>query len=105
MSKKTKSTVVEPKVDENVVVKVTAVHVQEARRENPGLHALYVRTAVQHILALNKAIDDLGRFSNTNLMDAQIALVKARDFLIDTDPAFVDANEILDGIQSSQKPN
>lgn len=83
--------------------KLSPQKVKQARRENPGLHALYVRKAVQHILALNTCVDLLGKFSNIHLLDAQMGLNQARDHLIDHVAAYADANEILHGIQHHLK--
>lgn len=79
--------------------------VKDTRQQNPGLHALYVKNACTHILAINKAIADLGRFSNLNLLDAQQALVLERDKLITTDPAFYVADELLDSLMPYIKKN
>lgn len=79
--------------------------VKKARESNPGLHMLYVKNACTHLLAINKAIADLGAFSNLNLMDSQTALVKERDKLIETEPAYYEADELLYGVMSHLKKN
>ena len=79
--------------------------VKKARESNPGLHMLYVKNACTHILAINKAIADLGAFSNLNLMDSQVALVNERDKLIKTYPAYYEADELLEGMMANIKKN
>jgi len=73
--------------------------VKEARTANPSLHLLYTGWAVKHILLLNDCMAKLAETSNSNLLAAQSALANAREDLIQTDPAFFEADAILAGIQ------
>lgn len=58
---------------------------------NPGLHELYVNTAMIHLKAINKMIKKVDRFSNVNMMDLQGALWDNRQKLIDENTAYRDA--------------
>lgn len=58
---------------------------------NPALHALYVGWAMHHLIAINKAIDELDAFSNINLLDIIADLRDNRAELINTDEAYRDA--------------
>lgn len=63
---------------------------------NPGLHLFYVKKAVKHLRLIDNIIDRLGWESSTNLMSLIQSIGEERQKLIDTNPAFKDAREILD---------
>lgn len=70
--------------------------------ENPKLHALYTNWAHHHLLVMNKAIKRLNSFSNLNLGDTVLALVKCRKDLILGNAAYRDAAaRIVAGIEPS----
>ena len=65
------------------------------RKTNPGLHLLYVKWAVQHLRAIDLAIQSLGRFSNLNLIDSLSALQIERAKLVEGNAAYTEAHAIL----------
>lgn len=62
---------------------------------NPKLHELYVHWAMHHLRVLDKAIKKLGRFSNSNVSNAQAALAFERRELITKNTAYRDAAAML----------
>ncbi len=65
------------------------------RKENPGLHRLYFKWAITHLITVNKFIKALNDFSNCNTLEIASAVVKAKEKLIEEDAAYFEANEIL----------
>lgn len=66
------------------------------RCSNPGLHMLYVKSAVKHLAILDRMIAELYGQSNLNLTDAICGLQEAREKLLRTNPAYIDAQEVID---------
>ena len=69
------------------------------KKNNAGLHLLYVKWAVRHLALIDECIKKLGDQSNINLYDMISAMVIERDKLITTNEAYRDAKEILDSIK------
>ena len=59
--------------------------------ENINLHELYVEWAIEHLVIINKFIEDINEFSNINLMDIQITIWHERAKLIEQNPVYRDA--------------
>lgn len=76
----------------------------DLRKENPGLHLLYVKWAVKHLVLLDSMIQRLWSEANLNLWDAGMALKKERDRLVKKNAAYADAQEILNEIESLKLP-
>jgi hypothetical protein len=70
----------------------------DLRIENPSLHLLYVKWAVQHLTCINKAIVSFAKFGNFNMNEVIIATAEARDNLIKNNAAYADASEIIESI-------
>ena len=71
---------------------------QDWRKTNPGLHLLYVKTAVKHLVAIDDMLLKLNDFSNGNMMGAIEALDNERAKLVKTNAAYADADEIIKSI-------
>jgi hypothetical protein len=56
---------------------------------------LYLEWAIEHMVAINKAMYDLSRFSNLNMSGIIQAIFAERQKLIDTDANYKKAYEIL----------
>ena len=69
------------------------------RDSNPHLHMLYVKWAVKHLVAIDKAIECLSDMHNLNLFDIIEAMQIQRDKLINENAAYADADEILNSIK------
>jgi len=70
--------------------------IKETLREtNPGLHALYVRWAIKHLLSIRKCINELSSHSNCNMMDSISALYKEYNKLTKNNAAYEEAHEII----------
>lgn len=63
--------------------------------KNNNCHSLYVEWAYKHLLILNECIVKISNYSNLNMLDAKIALIKERDKLISTNPAYNEAWKTL----------
>ncbi len=66
------------------------------RNANPKLHLLYVKWAVQHIKTVRSCMQKLDNFSNCNLMDIVAVMDDELRYLINSNPAYMDAAEILE---------
>lgn len=67
----------------------------DVRQSNPGLHLLYVKWAVKHLTMLDRMLHELGSCSNINMNDAFRALFNQRRYLVENNPAYGDAHEML----------
>lgn len=67
----------------------------DRRQDNAALHALYVKTAIKHILAIDQAIYNFDRFSNLNLNDMLLAMWQNRTKLTIENSAYAEAAEVL----------
>ena len=79
------------------------VAVESYRDSDPGLHYLYVRSAIKHLIAIDQVIQRLWDFSNMNLLDSCDALMKERKHLLDTKAAYAEADEWLKEIRAEQQ--
>ena len=70
---------------------------------NPGLHALYTRAAVEHLLLIDDMIKQLCSCSNTNLWDVVNSLELERTKLVNANQAYADAQEIIDVIRRHER--
>lgn len=70
---------------------------------NPGLHAIYTRIAVEHLLLIDDMIKQLHECLNSNLCDTIESLNHERDKLVKTDPAYADAQEIIGVIRRHER--
>ncbi len=64
-------------------------------KSNPGLHMLYVKSAVRTLLDIDSALAEFYGRANGNYLDTIIAVQKARADLIKYDQAFVDAQDFV----------
>jgi len=71
---------------------------QDFRKENPGLHLLYVKTAVKHLHLIGQMMRQASDCSNMNMLGVYDALLKEREILVTTNAAYADADEILKSI-------
>ena len=76
----------------------TIVFKEDHRKTNPGLHLLYVKTAVVHLTVIDECLKKLEYQSNLNMLDSIQALYKERGKLVKNNAAYADAQEILDSI-------
>lgn len=77
---------------------------QDFRKENPGLHLLYVKWGVTHLQAIRECLEKLASFSNGNLLDAMNALDREQVKLIRENAAYADAAEILESLEPKSEP-
>lgn len=73
----------------------------EEYKMNPkdeACHELYVKWAIPHLLAMREAIVKFDGFSNMNMIPVAGAIYKEYECLVKTNPAYAEANEILNGI-------
>jgi uncharacterized 2Fe-2S/4Fe-4S cluster protein (DUF4445 family) len=68
----------------------------DVREENPGLHLLYVKTAVKHLTLIDRMLQVVEDQANLNMLDLLTAMAAERQKLLDTNAAYADAQEILD---------
>lgn len=69
-------------------------YLEDHRRDNPGLHLLYVKTAVRHLTMIDRMLSEV--WAQGNLNDLGSAMQRERAELLRTNPAYIDAQEILD---------
>lgn len=93
--KETISTAAPVEVEVNMY---TTVFPKDHRQTNPGLHMLYTKTAVVHLVEIDKAIRTFGNFANLNMLDIQSALFTERKKLVTENAAYAEADEILKSI-------
>jgi len=74
----------------------------DQRKNNPGLHMLYTKTAIIHLVAIRKMLKKLYSFANTNMTDMIIAIHEQEEKLIETSAAYAEANEILTSISQAK---
>jgi len=60
-------------------------------QSNPKLHELYVGWAMDHLVVINRFIEELDGFSNLNLLDTLAGVHREREKLIMNDTAYRDA--------------
>lgn len=65
------------------------------RKENPGLHMLYVKWACKHLVIIDGCIERMNSESNANMDGPVSALRKERAKLIKCNAAYHDAHEIM----------
>ena len=70
---------------------------------NPGLNAIYTRIAVEHLLLIDDMIKQLHECLNSNLQDVITSLNHERDKLVNTNPAYADAQKIIDVIRRHER--
>lgn len=68
------------------------------RQENPGLHLLYVKTAVLHLHVIDTQIQELNDLANGFLNDIVRSMIREREYLVKNNPAYSDAASILEQI-------
>lgn len=73
------------------------------RKENPGLHMHYVKTAVRHLILIDRAIKSFEDCNNFNMYAPAASLSLARAKMIDENPAYADADEILKIVRARGK--
>jgi hypothetical protein len=56
---------------------------------------LYVKTAVEHLVAIKRMLRELSNFANLNMTEPQAALYTSMQTLIRESAAYADANEII----------
>lgn len=74
----------------------------DQRTINPGLHLLYTRWAVEHLLLIEKA-KKLLSISNINLIDIQDAMDREKNKLIAENAAYAEAQDILEIVKRITK--
>ena len=62
---------------------------------NNTMHMLYTKWAVQHLTTIDNCIERITKYSNVNMLDVVQALYDERRKLIENNPAYKDADEIL----------
>lgn len=72
--------------------------VEDYSTTNPGLHMFYVKQGVTHLLAIDKCLDRLGRFSNCNLSGVILAITAQRRQLVTTNAAYCEADDIIESV-------
>lgn len=72
---------------------------QDHRKSNPGLHMLYTKWAIPHLVEIDKAIRRFDGFSNLNMMGVMDALFTERKKLVEENAAYAEADAILKTIQ------
>lgn len=72
---------------------------EDWRKTNPGLHLLYVKTAVRHLRLIDNQLSELHMESNLNLTDMIEAMQHQRMVLVFSNAAYWDAAEILRGLR------
>jgi hypothetical protein len=72
--------------------------VEDRRKDNPGLHMHYVKTAVGHLMLIDNSYKSFCEQSNFNVYGFIEAIKNERLRLCTTNAAYWDANEILDSI-------
>ena len=72
---------------------------EDYRKSNPGLHMLYTKWAIPHLVEIDKAIHKFDSFSNLNMLGVTIALFKEREKLVKENAAYAEADAILKTIQ------
>lgn len=86
-------------------MKKPQVFKQDHSKDNVGLHALYVRWAIQHILIIDKAIKSFEDESNLNFLDIIINSRKSRTKLIIENAAYYEAWQILEELANKKLIN
>lgn len=77
----------------------TTIFPEDHRQSNPGLHMLYTKWAIPHLVELDKAITTFGNFSNLNMLGVVQALFAERKKLVTENAAYAEADEILKSIR------
>lgn len=99
----------EPEIDAVISDAVESLNHREPkftedwRKDNPGLHMLYVKSALEHLTAIDLAIARFDSFSNLNMMDPIAALGGARSKLVNTNAAYYDASTMIDSIEKTRR--
>jgi hypothetical protein len=75
------------------------------RKDNPALHMLYVKTAVQHLSIIDRQIRELSNLANLNMSDMIEAMVAQREKLIEENAAYFDAEHILEILRGNAEPS
>lgn len=83
---------VEPNLD-------TMTFAQDHRKINPGLHMLYTKLAVPHLVEIDKAIRTFNNFNNLNMLGMLDALFTERKKLVTENAAYAEADDILKTIR------
>jgi len=78
------------------------IFLHDNRKENSGLHMLYVKWACKHLTAIDRTIKKFDDFSNINMIPIIEALVIEREKLCNEYASYHDANEILEEIESEK---
>jgi hypothetical protein len=76
---------------------------EDWRKEKPGLHMLYTKTAVKHLTEMDRAIKAFDGFSNLNMLGVTMALIKERERLVNNNAAYAEAQEILSSIHATRQ--
>lgn len=72
---------------------------KDYRESNPGLHMLYTKWAIKHLVVIDEFYQKISNFSNLNMMDLLETIKNERAKLILTNAAYADADEILESIK------
>jgi hypothetical protein len=72
---------------------------------NPALHGLYVKTAIDHLLTIDRAIKTFHDKSNLNMNGATRALYRERNKLVQENKAYADAQELLERLAENKLIN
>jgi hypothetical protein len=75
------------------------------RQSNPGLHMLYVKTAVDHLALIDRQMAELSGRANGNLLDMVEAMEKQREKLVTENAAYFDAAHILEILRGTANPS
>lgn len=74
----------------------------DVSKENPGLHLLYVKWGVSHLLLVDECIRKLSSTSNLNMMDFTSALLEERGRLVENNAAYRDADDIIRAMRNKK---
>jgi hypothetical protein len=72
------------------------------RKSNPRLHMLYVKWAVRHLAIIDRILDEVWGLGNLNMTDVAVAVQTERKKLVESNPAYLDADLIIKHYQSGQ---
>lgn len=78
------------------------VFANDYRKTNAGLHMLYTKCAVKHLVEIDKAIKSFCNFSNINMLGPIEALVSERRKLTTDNAAYAEADDILESINKQK---
>lgn len=78
------------------------IYPDDWRKDKPALHMLYTKSAVKHLVEMEKAIRTFDGFGSLNMRDVTMALIKERDRLVNNNAAYAEAQEILSSINEKR---